>query len=122
MHYLVLAVGILIAVAGLFGAFSPAQFRRSLGSWSGQSRFWFAVLIRLVMGAVLLLVADELRFSFAMKILGGISVAAGIGVLLMGQRRLDSLVNWWLSRPDSLMRVSTALAAAFGVFLIYVSI
>jgi len=122
MHYLVLAVGILIAVAGLFGAFSPARFRRSLGSWSSQSRFWFAVLIRLIMGAVLLLVADELRFSFAMKILGGISVAAGIGVLLMGRRRLDSLVNWWLSRPDSLMRLSTALAAAFGVFLIYVSI
>lgn len=122
MHYLVLLVGVLIALLGLVGVVAPVRFRRLLRSWQSRPRFWFAVLFRLLMGALLLIAADELRFSFAMKVLGGITLAAGIGVLVMGRERLDRMVNWWLARPDGLMRFSTAMAAAFGVFLVYVAI
>jgi len=122
MKYLILIFGVAIVLVGVLGTLSPARFRHQLGAVQKKIRFHTAVLLRFVLGAILLLTADELRFTFAMQVLGGFSIAAGFGVLLMGQERLNRLVDWWLGRPDLLLRVSTALAGVFGLFIIYVTL
>ena len=121
MQTIVLLIGAAIALVGLFGVVTPALFRRMLGSWDSEPRFLFAIIFRLLMGTVLLLAADELRFSLVMKILGWLTIAAALGIPVLGRDRLDQLLNWWLSRSDGLLRLSTALVIVFGGFLIYVS-
>ena len=56
-----------------------------------------------------------------MRILAVIAVVAAVMILVMGQARLDRFVDWWLARPDAVMRVSCLFAAAFGAYLVYVS-
>jgi hypothetical protein len=55
-------------------------------------------------------------------LIAAISIFAAVGILFIGRERLDSLIDWWLSRPDALLRLSALFAATFGGFLVYVAV
>ncbi len=122
MTLLVALFGALIVVAGVAGIFSPGQIRRLLGSWPVHGRYVAAVVIRLGFGLLLIWIAEDLRYPLIMKILGGISIAAATGILIMGRERLDRMVEWWMALGDGVMRLGMLLALLFGAFLVYVSV
>ncbi len=121
MKLLVLVAGVLIFLLALVGVVAPAKFRGPFEAMTSQSRFVAAIAMRLGFGMLLWYAAEQLRFPGAMRILAVIAFAAAVGILIMGRDRLDRLVTWWLTRPNSLMRLSTAMAALFGAFLVYVA-
>ncbi len=116
---LITLFGVLICLAGLVILIFPDQFRNAMNKWTGQPRFLFAVIIRVVLGAILLSEAATLRYPLAMKIIGAISILAAVILLLVGQERMDRFIDWWLKQSDKLLRVSSVLAIAFGAFFIY---
>ena len=121
MSWVITALGALIVVLGALGLVQPDRFRAMFSTMDSRSRFVFAIVIRLAIGAFLWFVADELRFPVVMRVLAVIAVMAAVGILVMGRKRLDRLVDWWLSKPDSVLRVSAVFAATFGAFLVYVA-
>ncbi len=123
MKIIIALVGGLISLAGLLILISPAKFRDLFNNFTGQPRYLFAIIFRVLFGAVLLWDAANLKFSFAMQIIGGISILAAIVLLLMGQDRVDRMIDWFMSKfTDELMRVWSVFALAFGAFLIYVTL
>jgi uncharacterized membrane protein HdeD (DUF308 family) len=116
---LITLFGVLICLAGVAILIFPDQFRNAMNKWTGQPRFLFAVIIRVVLGAILLSEAANLKFPLAMKIIGAISILAAVILLLVGQERMDRFIDWWLKQSDNLLRVSSVLAIAFGAFFIY---
>ena len=122
MTNIVALLGLLLALLGLVGLVQPSRFRTIFGSMESATRFVLAIVVRLGMGALLWWLADELRHPQVMRVLAVIAVLAAAGVLLMGRKRLDDLVDWWLSRSDSLLRVSALFVAAFGGYLVFVAI
>ncbi len=114
--------GVLICLAGLVILIFPDQFRNAMNKWTGQPRFLFAVIIRVLFGALLLSEAANLKFPLAMKIIGAISILAAVVLLLIGQERMDRFIDWWMKQSDNLLRVSSVLAIAFGAFLTYVAL
>ena len=122
MKVIVALLGIAVVLLGLAGLVTPARFRVVFERMSSQSRFLAAIILRLAVGALIWFVADELRYPHVMRIIAVIAIAAAAGVLIMGRKRLDRLINWWLSLSDGLLRMSAAFAALFGAFLIYVSV
>ena len=119
MTWLIAALGVLIVVLGVLGLAQPDQFRAMFSRLESRSRYVFAIVIRLALGGFLWLVADELRFPQIMRVLAVIAVLAAVAILIMGRRRLDRMVDWWLSRPDTVLRISAVFAAAFGAFLVF---
>ena len=122
MTLLVAALGALAVLIGLVGLVQPGRYRLMFNTMNSRTRFVLAVIIRLAMGGLLWLLADELRHPHVMRILAVIAVVAAVGLLIMGRTRLDKFVDWWLSRPDSVLRVSALFAAVFGAYLVYVAI
>ena len=122
MTLLVAAFGAPILLLGIVGLVQPDRFRSFLGGTDGQVRFILAIAIRVVMGALLWWLAEDLRHTSVMRILAVIAIVAAAGLLLMGPGRLSKLVDWWLSRSDGLLRVSARLAALFGAYLVYVAV
>jgi hypothetical protein len=114
--------GILICLAGLLILIVPDRFRTVMNNWTGQPRFLFAIIVRIVFGAILLSEATNLKFPLAMKIIGAISVLAAVVLLLIGQQRMDRFIEWFMKVADNVMRVWSVFALAFGVFLIYVTL
>ena len=121
MTLIVALLGVLVVILGGVGLVSPARFRGMFSAISPQARYAMAVGIRLAMGALLWWLADDLRHPTVMRVLAIIAVVAAVVILLMGRARLDRFVDWWLERPDSVIRMSTLFAGAFGAYLVYVA-
>ncbi len=119
MKSLIALFGVLICLGGLTILILPEKFKNIMNRWTGQPRFLFAVIIRVVLGAILLSEAANLKFPLAMKIIGAISILAAVVLLLVGQERMDRFTDWWMKQSDKLLRVSSVLAIAFGAFFIY---
>ncbi len=113
--------GVLICLAGLTILIVPEKFKNIMNRWTGQPRFLFAVIVRVIFGAILLSEAANLKFPLAVKIIGAISILAAVVLLLIGQERMDRFIDWWMRQSDQVLRASSVLAIAFGAFLIYVA-
>jgi len=122
MKIIIAAFGALICLAGLVILMAPDRFRAVMNNWTGQPRFLFAVIVRIVFGAILLAEAANLKFPLAMKIIGGISVVAAVVLLLIGQERMDRIIDWFMSLSDEIFRLVSIIPIAFGAFIIYVTI
>jgi hypothetical protein len=122
MTRFVAVLGLSIVLLGLVGLAQPARFRAMFTTMDSHTRFILAIVIRLAMGALLWWLADELRHPQVMRIIAVIAVVAAVGILVMGRKRLDSLVDWWLGKSDSVLRVSALFAATFGGYLVFVAI
>ena len=114
--------GVLICLAGLTILILPEKFKNIMNRWTGQPRFLFAVIVRVILGAILLSEAANLKFALAMKIIGGISILAAVVLLLVGQERMDRFIDWWMRMSDNLLRFWSIFAFVFGAFLIYVTL
>lgn len=112
----------MIAIMCVVGLVQPQRFRAFFDVMTGRRRYWLAIGIRLLMGVLLWWLADELRHPHVMRILAVVALAAAVAILVMGQARLDRMVNWWLGLGDALLRVSLTFAAVFGAYLVYVAI
>lgn len=122
MTLLVAAFGAFFVVIGLVGLAQPDRFRSLFSGMDSQLRFILAIAIRVVMGALLWWLADDLRHPQVMRIIAAIAILAAVGILIMGQGRLDKLVVWWLSRSDGVLRLSALFAGAFGAYFVYVAV
>ncbi len=122
MKTVIALVGVAICLAGLVILITPEKFRNIMNRFAGQPRFLFAVIARIIIGAILLLEAPNLKFTFAMQIIGGISILAAVVLLLMGQERMDRIIDWFMRLSDEVFRIMSVFAFAFGAFLIYVTL
>ena len=122
MTLLVALLGAILTVLGAVGLVSPSRFRGVFSVMSPRTRYVMGVGIRLAMGALLWWLADDLRHTTVMRVLAVFAIVAAIFILVIGRTKLDRFVDWWLARPDGLMRLSGALAGVFGAYLVYVAV
>ena len=92
-----------------------------MNRFAGQARFLFAVIARIIIGAILLLEAPNLKFTLAMQIIGGISILAAVVLLLIGQDRMDRMIDWFMRFSNEIFRFVSVIAIVFGAFLVYVT-
>jgi len=117
MAIIVSFVGVFTAMIGLISAIQPGLFIGVFGQLKSSSRFWAAIIARALFAVTFFVAAPACRFPIVIYIVGGILIAAAITVLIVGQQRLNSFIDWWLARPG-LIRVSALLGVAFGILLL----
>ncbi len=121
MTVIIALSGAVIAAACAVGLARPAVFRAMFDRLGEQAAWVSAVVIRLLFGTLLLITADDLRFSDVMNALGWVVIVAAVVLLLLGPERFDRFVRWWLALSDTAFRASLAFAAVFGLLLVYVA-
>ena len=114
MAVIVSVLGVLVVGIGVTGVVIP---RTVIALVPG--RFWFAVGIRLALGVVFLIVAPDCRAPMVVRAVGGVAIAAALGILALGRARLDRFIEWWLGRPLTHVRLWATGAIAFGTLLVY---
>ncbi len=111
--------GASIAVLGLAGVARPGAIFAWIGRFAPMTRWLFALGIRLALGTACLVAAPECRHPQLVEALGWFALVAAAGILVIGPRRLDALVRWWLAFATGWAAISFAFVTAFGVFLVY---
>lgn len=119
LKLIVVLFGAVIVGFGAFGVVRPTKLVSWLGSFWKKDHLWLAVVLRLVLGAILLYVAPETRAPSVVRLLGVVSVLAGLGLLAIGRERMQAIAGWWLQRPPAFVRCWAVAALLFGGLLAY---
>ncbi len=117
----VAAGGVFLCGFGIWGFLAPQKLMQWVkDTMDAEWGFWFAILVRVLLGVTLLTVAPTSRFPSAFLVIGWIAIAAAIGVAMMGREILRKFAHWFLDKfSPALIRVWLLFALAFGGFLIY---
>ncbi len=115
--------GVLIAVMSLWGLYQP-QAVVGVARRVGTSRFGmeFAVAIRILLGVALIVAASSTPFPTIVFALGVIALLAAAGIYLMGEERLNRLIEYFSNASAMTLRAAFVFGAAFGGFLVYASV
>jgi len=120
MNYLVQFFGILIGGMSLWGIFAPqALMGVVVRTWQKPWGMAFAVVVRLIMGAALILAAETTRYPLFFELFGYLVIAAAIGIVLLGRNRVDRIIDYWQRKSTSLLRSWLVLGVALGAFFVY---
>jgi len=120
MNYFIILFGLFIVVIAFVMLIKPALFNDSMRRFTGTaSMYILAIAIRLGIGIVLLIYANQSSFPLTLQIIGGISILAGVILAVISRVRFEELITWMLDRFAQYTRVAALIALLFGVFLIY---
>lgn len=115
---LVLAAG--ISMASIWGIVKPVSLMKLV---SGVvNRDWgihFAVVVRLLFGAALIIAAAGSRFPPVFLFLGCLMILAALIIMIVGRKRLHRLMAWLDRLSLAVIRIMLVFGIMFGGFLIY---
>ena len=112
--------GLIIFALSAWGFFAPKTLARIvLDQFDRPWGLYLAVGVRLVLGALFIMVADETRFPAALRFFGYLMLIAAAMIPLIGRRRISRFMEWLQSKPPALMRIWLIFGVAFGAFLVY---
>lgn len=116
---LIVAVTV-IALAG-WGVFAPHKLVALVTSAMDQRwGIYVAVLVRLALGAALIVAAPASPFPVVFQAFGWIAIAAAVVLALLGRERTrEFIVEWFRRFAETTIRVWLLFGIAFGGFLIY---
>ena len=120
MTTLIILFGALTLLAGVVIVFDPDRLFGLLNKHVDKFGLHvLAVVVRLVLGALLVYLADASRFPLVIEIIGWLSLTAALFLAVIGRARFRRLMTWALSMVRPVARMGGILAAAFGAFLVY---
>ena len=117
----VLVIGVIVIVLAGWGIFAPQKLMTFVTS--AMDKYWgvyIAVIVRLFLGAALIIVAPASLFPIVFQALGVIAIVAAIALVLMGRERIRRIIAWWSERLSlPIVRLWLLFGMAFGGFIIY---
>jgi hypothetical protein len=119
MNIVVVIVGWLIALIGLFGIARPHGLIDAVLNMQSATRFWLSVIVRIVVGIIFLFGARRCRVAWFVYLMGIIFLVSGIVLFLLGAGRVDAIINWFAARTDTGIRYAYAVDVILGALIIF---
>jgi hypothetical protein len=120
MTLFIIIFGALICLAGLVILVRPATVFGLLRKNSDKIGLYvLAVVVRLVLGAFLVIQAGASKFPHVIEFIGWLSIIAAVVLAVIGRKNFSKLMAWALSKVKTWGRLSGLLAMALGAFLVY---
>lgn len=120
MNYIVALFGFFIIVLASFLLIQPTASIEYIRK-KVTSNLWyiFAIAIRLVMGTLMYIIADQTRYPLTIAILGITTFLAGVFLVLISRPRVEKIILWFIDRFSMYVRIVAVGAISIGAFLIY---
>lgn len=117
----VLIVAVTIIVMAGWGLYAPEKLMTLVTSTMDQHwGMYVAVAVRLALGAALVSVAPASMFPSLFEILGWITIAAAVALIVAGRARVRQFILWWAERfSAATIRLWLLFGIAFGGLLVY---
>ena len=120
MNVLVMVFGAATMIAGVVIAINPETvFGLIRKYYASLGMHVLAVVVRIILGAALILCADGSKYPTVIEIIGWITLIAALVMGIMGRASFKALIAWALGIPPFFRRIGGLLAIFFGGFLLY---
>ncbi len=117
---IVLLLGVVIFGLSAWGMYSPGSLVKLVTRTMNESYgMYLAVIVRLILGASLIVVAPVSRFPIVFEVLGWIAIVAAIGLVFIGRDNVRRILAWFGRFSNSMIRLWLVFGMAFAGFLIY---
>lgn len=119
LKLLATVMSLAIAGLGVLGVVAPTvlfDFGRSL--LTPPALYWVAA-VRIVFGAMLILVATESRMPRTLRVIGILIVVAGLLTPLFGTERLGEVLAWFSGQAPFHVRIVALVPFVIGLFIVY---
>ena len=120
MGTIVIFFGLVSAMVGMLMLIQPRLVLDTMYSFTDEK--WLQVVtatLRLVLGSVLLVCAEQTRFPLVLQIIGLSALIAGMGITLMPAVIFNRCITKTLCFCRPYARIGSLLLIGFGVFLVY---
>jgi hypothetical protein len=115
---LAVVLGLVIAAIGAVGLVAPTVLLDLGRSLHTANALYIVAAVRVMFGAVLLLVASVSRTPRVLRVLGAFIVIAGLFTPFFGVERSRAMFDWWSARGSLFTRAWAMVAVAFGLFIV----
>jgi hypothetical protein len=119
MNVLVVIVGWLIVLVGLWGIAGPHSLIDMVLAWPSATRFYVTAITRIVVGVIFIFAAQRCRIPWLIYVIGILVLLSGIVLFFLGAGRLDEIVHWFAARSDLCIRLAYVVDTLFGLLLVY---
>jgi hypothetical protein len=118
MRVAAVVIGLLVVAQGIAGLVAPEFFLRLIQLIQTPPNIYFAAVVRVAFGIVLVLAAPLSRAPIALRILGWLIAVGGLITPFLGVRLADVILGWWSQGP-AVVRAWAAGALVLGLFIVY---
>jgi hypothetical protein len=122
MSYLVAAIATLILAIGALGVVVPERLVAILSVWSPDTLMAVGIATRLAIGVIFLAGASRCRIPAVITGIGLLALAGAVLLVLLGEPRVDALVQWWTHLPSLAIRAWCALTMLIGALVLYAAL
>ena len=120
MTLIIIIFGVLTLLSGIFIFLEPEVIFGYLKKHIDKVGLHFmAVALRFFLGALFISQSDVSRYPLVIEILGWLSIAAAIFLMVIGRDIFKRIMTWALSLEKPFVRAGGIVAAGFGTFLVY---
>lgn len=112
--------GLIIIALSAWGVFAPKTLAKFvLDQFDRPWGLFAAVGVRLALGTLFVMAADETRFPGAFRFLGYLMLIIAALIPLIGRQRISRLMGWFQAKPPVVLRIWLIFGLAFGGFIVY---
>lgn len=119
MKAVALVFGVFVAAVGLVGVVAPDALLRIGEYLATPGWIYISSALRVAFGLVLIRVAPVSRAPTALRVLGVITLIAGLITPFVGVDRAHAILEWSRAEGHAIVRFWAALAVIFGGFITY---
>ncbi len=120
MTEILIVLGSIICLFSLFAIVFPERLLSAVRNLTITTRLrLIAFSVRVLFGVIVILVAGSTQFPTTLRIIGILLIASGVAALLLGNARIQWLVDWFLRQGPNSIRIGGIAGLLFGGFLIY---
>lgn len=120
MKWFVGLVGIFWIILGLFALVATRKTTLALCNWVKNTKRQSLGLLSLIFGVLLLISASSVREVWFVLALGIIACLKGAMTILMPEKKLQAIIDWWLAAPEIVYKGWAILLLVLGVVMFYV--
>lgn len=119
MKLIALLFGIFVVAIGSLGIVVPELFVSTVGFFQLPPAIYFAAVIRVAVGIVLIRVAPASRAPMALRVLGFLIFIGGVLTPFIGIQFAGQIFDWWTAGGPMLVRMWACAGLVIGIFVIY---
>ena len=117
MKTIALLIAALMVLLGLTGVLWPEGLMQLAMYSFTATGLYVAAAVRVVLGALLFIVARATRTPKTLRVIGLIILVAGIATALIPAERAQLMKDWWMGHGPDTLRIAACFPLAVGIII-----
>ena len=119
MKTIAFVIGLLIVAVGAVGIVAPSLLLVVARHPVTAGELYLIAVVRIGVGSLLLAVAAASRWPKTLRVLGALTLVAGIVTPFLGVPRVQAMTDWIALQGPGFLRLAAVVALAIGALVAY---